>query len=269
MTPAATSRSVLRFPCSATDIAALASRVGDLTGPAVEENYDDTVVLKPWGYEYLLFRTPSVAAWVLFIQNQHATSMHCHRRKTTTLAVLDGMVRCFTLEASHLRRRGEAVHIAAGAFHQTTAVSTHGAFVLEVESPRDKADLVRLTDAYGRRNAGYEGAHMHLACLYDQTTLPWSESLAAMSARAFGAMEVRIVQAPKMLSAEGVACVIEGQGTDRASGFVLKPGDCVQAAQLRGAAWRWDEGSAVALVRPATARKALLSPLSLRVQSEA
>jgi hypothetical protein len=51
---------------------------------------------------------------------------------------------------------GSVVHIRAGALHETFAEG--GADLLEVEVPRDKFDLVRIDDRYGRAGQRYEGA---------------------------------------------------------------------------------------------------------------
>lgn len=242
----------------ASDAEALAGRASLPLRSATCQDYDNTVVLKPWGYEYLLFRTGCVAAWVLFIQAQHGTSMHCHPRKTTSLVVLDGSVRCASLQSSHVRHPGEAVQIDAGAFHQTVALSEHGAFVLEVESPQCKTDLVRLRDAYGRENAGYEGTNMHLACLDEQTTLPLPGLHPMPTARDFGATQVRLVS-PALLktTAASVACVVEGGALHALGDVTLRPGECVDFALLRDNELRWADGSAVAVVCPRRAGAAL------------
>ena len=46
--------------------------------------------------------------------------------------------------------------IRRGLFHSTKAVSDGGIFMLEIETPNDKNDLVRLSDEYGRADSGYE-----------------------------------------------------------------------------------------------------------------
>ncbi len=42
-------------------------------------------------------------------------------------------------------------------FHSTKALSEGGVDVIEIETPPNKTDLVRLNDAYGRELHGYEG----------------------------------------------------------------------------------------------------------------
>lgn len=120
-------------------------------------NYKKKVVNKPWGYEYLMFENSFVAIWVLFIKYKHGTSMHCHPNKRTSLVVLSGNVVCSTLEGWIDRKEGEGLLIDEGVFHSTRVVSKRGAFVMEIESPPNKKDLVRLKDEYGREKKGYEG----------------------------------------------------------------------------------------------------------------
>lgn len=129
----------------------------------VPENFDvfdyrNVVVNKPWGYEYLMFQNDTAAAWVLHLNHNQSTSMHCHPTKKTSLVVLSGEVTSSTLEGWLHLRAGDAVIIDEGVFHTTKAVSPDGVLLVEVESPPNKKDLVRLKDAYGREKDGYEGA---------------------------------------------------------------------------------------------------------------
>jgi putative hemolysin len=64
--------------------------------------------------------------------------------------------RSFLHEMSGQACEGDAVIIDAGVFHSTKALSQEGISVIEVESPPDKLDLVRLEDNYGRESCGYE-----------------------------------------------------------------------------------------------------------------
>jgi acetolactate synthase-1/2/3 large subunit len=119
-------------------------------------DYSRAVVRKPWGYEYLIFAGPSVAVWILHIKSGAQTSMHCHPNKTTSLVVLDGEAECSTLTETYPRNAGQALRLGAGVFHRTKAVSDGGIFVMEVESPVNKRDLVRVKDDYGREAQAYE-----------------------------------------------------------------------------------------------------------------
>ncbi len=131
--------------------------------------YEDVIVKKPWGYEYLVFENEHVAIWMLQIVRKRKTSMHCHPRKRTGLILLSGDAKFHHLEGSLPLGRLNTVNIDAGTFHCTEAasllpidpVSENGIWVMEIESPPLKEDLCRMSDAYGRAGATYEGAdHM-------------------------------------------------------------------------------------------------------------
>jgi len=124
-------------------------------------DYSKVVVKKPWGYEYLIFENESVAVWVLYLKNGALTSMHCHPCKKTSLIVLQGKVVCSSLTNNFERSVGEGLLIDKGAFHQTRSASESGAFIMEIESPVNKRDLVRLKDEYGREGKGYEKSDKH------------------------------------------------------------------------------------------------------------
>lgn len=53
-------------------------------------NHQSSIVLKPWGYEYLLYKNDVMSLWLLNIKKGQKTSMHCHPSKTTGLVVVGG-----------------------------------------------------------------------------------------------------------------------------------------------------------------------------------
>lgn len=122
-------------------------------------DYKKIVVKKPWGYEYLLFENDFVAIWILHLKKGHATSMHCHPKKKTSLVVLSGRVQSSTLSSWYDLDVLDGLFIENGVFHTTKALTTD-VFVMEIEMPPDKKDLVRLKDSYGREGKGYEGTNM-------------------------------------------------------------------------------------------------------------
>lgn len=148
---------IQRFYRSKSDIENL-SRLKTVPENSDAFDYREVVVNKPWGYEYLMFQNNTAAAWVLHLNHNQSTSMHCHPNKKTSLIVLSGTVTCSTLEGWLRLTAGDAVIIEDGVFHTTKALSSMGVLLVEVESPPNKKDLVRLKDAYGREKDGYEGA---------------------------------------------------------------------------------------------------------------
>lgn len=119
-------------------------------------DYSKVVVRKPWGYEYLLYQNGVVAVWVLYIKKGFQTSMHCHPNKKTSLILLSGEALCANLYQETKLQPGDGLLIEKGVFHRTTSLSAGGIFVMEIETPINKRDLVRLKDSYGRVGQGYE-----------------------------------------------------------------------------------------------------------------
>ena len=87
--------------------------------------------------------------------------MHCHPQKKTSLIVLEGNVECSSLTETIAMDLGQGLIIDKGSFHRTKAISKNGCFVMEIERPVNKHDLVRLKDSYKRVGKGYETIDKH------------------------------------------------------------------------------------------------------------
>lgn len=124
---------------------------------AQPNTYKNRVVVKPWGYEFLVFENTIVAVWLLYIKKGYSTSMHCHPQKKTSLILLSGNAMSNTFVQRRYLRGGDALIIEKAVFHSTKTLSDDGVFLLEIETPPNKIDLVRLEDRYGRETTGYEG----------------------------------------------------------------------------------------------------------------
>ena len=58
--------------------------------------YDNRVVKKPWGYEYVVYRDRNnLSVTLLNIKYKHTTSLHCHPRKKVVLSYLKEKL-CFS-----------------------------------------------------------------------------------------------------------------------------------------------------------------------------
>ena len=128
--------------------------------PSKLEGFDflETAVVKPWGYEYLVFESPdrSVCAWVLHMRNNGlGTSLHCHRNKKTRLIVLEGEVILKTVSQEFTLSVNQEAVIDCAAFHSLIALSDP-CVVVEVESPSNKPDSIRWKDLWGRERQEYE-----------------------------------------------------------------------------------------------------------------
>jgi acetolactate synthase-1/2/3 large subunit len=128
------------------------------------------IVPKVWGYEWVAFDNGKAAITILHIAKGSKTSLHCHPKKETRLIVLSGSVE-FTDQWSRLRppyykrvmRAMDIETIQKGIYHQSEAVldlaipsAEDGAWLMEIEEPSDKTDLLRAEDEYGRAGMPYE-----------------------------------------------------------------------------------------------------------------
>lgn len=119
-------------------------------------DFRTVLVNKPWGYEYLIYESDEVAVWLLKILHGRSTSLHCHPLKTTGLVILSGEAELGFISDSKKIYAPDKQMIRRGLFHSTRATSKNGVVLLEIETPKDKFDLVRLVDDFGREAIGYE-----------------------------------------------------------------------------------------------------------------
>jgi mannose-6-phosphate isomerase-like protein (cupin superfamily) len=122
---------------------------------AVHE-YLDEVIPKPWGYEFRVYANDFYDVWKLCLFPGEGTSVHCHPRKETALLCLAGSGRMRLLDSEHDVTRGSVVFVGKGVFHSTTNTGADDLHLVEAEVPRNKFDLIRLCDRYGRQGSQYE-----------------------------------------------------------------------------------------------------------------
>ena len=123
--------------------------------------YDNRVVNKPWGYEYVVYRNfNNLSVTLLKINYNKKTSLHCHPKKKSGFILISGKA---LFQLGLWKKRSE-VHsspakrmIARGLFHSIKSISKNGLMALEFETPVNKNDLVRFKDDYGREQKSYEG----------------------------------------------------------------------------------------------------------------
>jgi mannose-6-phosphate isomerase-like protein (cupin superfamily) len=120
------------------------------------DTYLDKVIDKPWGLEYRVYADMFYDAWVLRLRPGHSTSMHCHPRKDTALLCLARRGTTHFLDEASPLRELDVVHIRRGVFHRTENTSDGYLDLVEIELPRNKLDLVRSGDRYGRTGRRYE-----------------------------------------------------------------------------------------------------------------
>ena len=127
----------------------------------IDSFYDNKIVYKPWGYEYVVYRNSNhLSVTLLNINYNKSTSLHCHPSKKSGFILLEGKA----LFQLGLRKKNTELHtspskrmMARGLFHSIKSVSKNGLLALEFETPVNKNDLVRFKDSYGREKKAYEG----------------------------------------------------------------------------------------------------------------
>lgn len=119
-------------------------------------NLKRITVLKPWGAEYLCGCNKNFEIWELYIKQQQSTSLHCHPEKDTLNIVIEGSATLETIRNKEILHAGDFKIIKAGVVHKTINYHEKSPIrILEIESPPNKYNLIRIKDNYGRESAGY------------------------------------------------------------------------------------------------------------------
>lgn len=101
---------------------------------------------KPWCWERVIYETPEIAIWLLKINPWESTSQHSHPNKKTGLIVVEGAAEVSFLSGNQRLFSGDKIQIRNGVFHQTRNPISSPLYLLEIESPNKKDDLVRIAD---------------------------------------------------------------------------------------------------------------------------
>ena len=129
-------------------------------GKNKNSHYDNKVVLKPWGNEYVIYRNSNkLSVTFLNINYKKSTSLHCHPKKKTGFIILSGKASIqLGLWEDNRKTYGapSKLMIRNRLFHSIKSLSKKGVCLLEIETPSDKKDLVRYKDSYGREKKPYE-----------------------------------------------------------------------------------------------------------------
>lgn len=123
-----------------------------------KENFKSILVKKPWGHEFLIYENSKVAIWYLCIDHLKKTSLHCHPKKKTGFVLLKGKVEVdIGFYKKKIFNKFDKLMIRPGLFHATKSLSKTSSHVIEIETPKNKNDLIRFQDKYGRQKKSYEG----------------------------------------------------------------------------------------------------------------
>jgi D-beta-D-heptose 7-phosphate kinase/D-beta-D-heptose 1-phosphate adenosyltransferase len=131
---------------------------------SIKKDYLNKEFIKPWGKEYLTYQNKNIGIWILHINKNKKTSLHCHFKKGTLLIVLSG---CFCIELYndkyHILNECEILYIPPNTFHGLLSYCEEG-IIIEIEiydntiEYTDKNDLLRLKDEYNRDKNTYENS---------------------------------------------------------------------------------------------------------------
>ena len=126
----------------------------------MKKNYNNRVILKPWGEEYVIFKDrKKIAITYLKLKKGFSTSLHCHPNKKTGFLILKGTAEVQVGIYKKNIKKYKPLSILVlrpGLFHKIKASNNTDLFALEIENPYDKKDLVRMIDDYGRSKKSYE-----------------------------------------------------------------------------------------------------------------
>ena len=126
------------------------------------KNYENSYVIKPWGSEYVIYQDKEkIGLTLLKIKPNKETSLHCHSEKKTGFIILNskakvqiGIYKKNTFDYGPNSR----LVFRPGLFHKLKNPSKKkNLYILELETPYKKIDVIRFQDKYGRKAKPYEG----------------------------------------------------------------------------------------------------------------
>lgn len=206
-------------------------------------NYLDKGYIKPWGYEYMTYQNKNVGVWILHVNQNLQTSVHCHFHKDTVLCVVTGTFRIELYEGFKILNEGDVCYIPACMFHGIFAYSPN-AVLLEVEvyhtytdpdgtilGHSDKNDLLRLRDVYTRDKNTYIGSAIEYTGGSDGSEYPF-HNLHTSNTIVYGNTTVGTTTNMTTRATRGATCVLL-QGRLRTRDLaLLSPGSVVDMANI-------------------------------------
>jgi len=131
-----------------------------INSPKIE--YMNKVNDKPWGKEYLAFQNKQLGIWILHVNKDQETSLHCHFKKDTILMVLSGSFKINLFNDKYkILNLFDSLYVPRETFHGIHSYIDDG-ILMEIEvytdqiEYTDKNDLLRIKDIYNRDKNKYE-----------------------------------------------------------------------------------------------------------------
>jgi rfaE bifunctional protein nucleotidyltransferase chain/domain len=125
-------------------------------------DYFNKINDKPWGKEYLAYQNKYIGIWILHVNRDQETSLHCHFKKDTILIPLTGCFKINLYEDNYkILNVMDSVFVPRNTFHGIHSYTDNG-ILMEIEiytkniEYTDKNDLLRIKDIYNRDKDKYE-----------------------------------------------------------------------------------------------------------------
>ena len=120
-------------------------------------NYNNRVIIKPWGEEYVIFKNKKIAITYLKIKRDIQLLYIVILQKKLVL-ILKGTAEVQVGIYKNIKKYNplSILVLRPGLFYKIKANNKTDLYALEIENPYLKQDLVRMEDNYGRRKKGYE-----------------------------------------------------------------------------------------------------------------
>lgn len=126
-------------------------------------NYANKINDKPWGKEYIAFQNEKIGIWILQINKDQETSLHCHFKKDTVLIPLVNSFKINLFDSFRILTTFESLYVPRKTFHGLHSYA-NDSIIMEIEvytdqvDYTDKNDLLRIKDIYGRDKTNYESS---------------------------------------------------------------------------------------------------------------
>jgi rfaE bifunctional protein nucleotidyltransferase chain/domain len=128
---------------------------------SLQINYLNKVNDKPWGKEYLAYQNKQIGIWILHVNKDQETSLHCHFKKDTILINISGGFKINLYNHYKILNLFECLYVPRNTFHGIHSYTDKGVLMeIEVYTEHieytDKNDLLRIKDMYSRDKTKYE-----------------------------------------------------------------------------------------------------------------
>jgi rfaE bifunctional protein nucleotidyltransferase chain/domain len=124
-------------------------------------DYFNKINDKPWGKEYLAYQNKNIGIWILHVNMDQETSLHCHFKKDTILIPLTGCFKINLFNDYRILNVFDSIFVPRNTFHGIHSYTNNG-ILMEIEvyteniEYTDKNDLLRIKDIYNRDKDKYE-----------------------------------------------------------------------------------------------------------------